>query len=150
MKKLATLLLVLLWPALVLGEMTTIPVWTQTQCGKDTMACYTFEQAKGLLQLDLDLQLKFKECEVCQLNLTDTKKALDDSLKAQGLLKENVTRLELRNTEKQATLDDVLVKYKRAEESSIWSGGVLPYVIGTIILVGAGGFVGGMIFGHSL
>lgn len=142
MRCIAVVMIVLLIAPPASAELKLFPMWEQKQCPTDTFACYTFDQAKDILKLDLDLQLKLKELEVCTQDKLDLTKAIEDLKKANALFQENANLFDKRLAEKQATVEMLakdVAKYARRDVF----GAALPWVIVVIVVAAAAGFVGG-------
>ena len=58
------LLVILVWAAPAKADMKLFPKWERMYCGSDRteqFACYTFSDARNIVKIDLDLQLKLKK-----------------------------------------------------------------------------------------
>lgn len=142
-RKLATVsfLLTFLWTIFAPAELKLFPLWELKTCGSDRFACYTFEQTKDILKIDLDLQLKLNDFEGLKTKYTNLEEAYQKLDQANTLLKGNAERLELRLQEKHQVLETTTVELKKAEAHSVWN--YLPWIItGVVLLTGAGFGIG--------
>lgn len=143
----SSFLLIFLTAAVAPAELKIFPVWERLQCGSPAQeyACYDFEQAKGILKLDLDLQLKFQEFDALKLKHADLNTAYEKLDKANTLLGQAIERLEQRNQEKQAVLEKTTVELKKAEQRSVWN--YLPWIITGCVVFSAAAFGVGFYIG---
>lgn len=141
--KLATVsfLLTFLWAALVPAELKLFPLWEQKQCNGETFACYTFDQAKEILKVDLDLQFKLVEFSALEVKYTNLELAYSNLDQVVELLNGIVQRFETRMREKQEVLEETTVRLTKAERHHVMV--YLPWIItGVVVLTGAGVGVG--------
>ena len=127
------------------AELKLFPMWERMKCSTGEFACYTFEQSKNILKLDIDLQLKlnrYEACKAAKIDLTGAIEKLQESLILEGGV---TNRLETRLKEKDLLLEDTTDKWLKAEDRTVvkW----LPWIIGGILVVGAGTFVTGWYIG---
>lgn len=139
MKKTA-LLLLLVFPSSVLAdELRYIPKWSM--CGEK--ACYDFDQAKKLLELDADLHLLLQQVKLTTGMSVDLKKAttsLQEALEAQ---KSATLTLQQSNTK----LNEMLVKETtRANKAEAKPGPFPAWAIGAGVGI-AVGVVAGVLLG---
>ena len=141
MKKFVTILLLCCFPTASLAELKIFPMWEQKQCTAtaETFACYTFAQAKEILKLDLELQLKLEKCSTCELANSGLHSSIDKLNQAAALLEESNQTLCARLQEREATFSEL-------EDRDIL-GGAFPWVLSLVVLVAAGAFVGGWYVG---
>lgn len=128
------------------AELKLFPMWELRTCGSDRLACYDFDTAKKILTLDINLQSKLGELDVClkdKIDLQLAVKKLDD---ANTLLHGNVTGLEMRLKEKDGVLTDNTNRMIKYQARDVF-GGALPWVITVVVVVAAGAFVGGYYVG---
>jgi hypothetical protein len=142
-KRLIAVLLLCSFPAAVSADgLKLFPLWEQKKCPTETFACYTFDQAKDILRIDLELQLKLEQCAVCQVDklaLTEANQKLGE---AATLLEENNKILDTRLTEKQKSVEDLALTVAKMEDRDVF-GKALPWVIVVVLTAAAAGFVGG-------
>lgn len=141
--KLATVsfLLTFLWAAVAPAELKLFPLWEQKQCDDETYACYTFDQTKKILKIDLDLQFKLKEFDALKTKYTNLELAYDNLSQANELYEGVIQRLETRVQEKQEILEETTVKLAKAEKHHVLN--YLPWIItGVVVLTGTGVGVG--------
>jgi len=128
-------------------DLQIIPPWELKQCPVEKFACYTFEQAKQLVQLDLDLQLKLKECDTCKKVLEETKAIVKDQEEVIGKLKENIDTLTVMYERRVKLSEEQAVQIQKLEKYNVF-GRALPAVLAVIVAGTAGGFVLGYYLGH--
>jgi len=147
-KRFIAVLLLCCFPAAVSADgLKLFPMWEQKKCPTETFACYTFDQAKDILKIDLELQLKLEQCAACQVDklaLTEANQKLEEAAK---LLEENNKILDTRLTEKQKSVEDLALTVAKMENRDVF-GKALPWVIVVIVVVAAGTFVGGYYLGN--
>jgi hypothetical protein len=141
----SSFLVVFLYSALSPAELKLFPMWEQKQCPTDTFACYTFEQSKDIIKIDLDLQLKLKELDFCNQTKVDLDAAIRKMQAASAKDAEIIADLNVRLEEKQSVLSETTVKLVKAESRSIWN--YLPWIIGGTLVLIAGAFAGGWYVG---
>jgi len=138
-----TIIASLLYSTSAAAELKLFPMWERMECAeREQFACYTFEQAKAILKLDLDLQEKLSVIPKLEQNILDLKLVLEK--RDAALAEEKKAKLiwKTRFEEKDATLADTSLLYQKAKQRDVF-GGALPWVIVSVILVGAAAFVGG-------
>lgn len=115
-------------------DMMVIPKWTKMECGGVVHACYTFDEAKEMAVLDVDLNLDIQKLEVCQ-SIRDTVIKSNKMLKAAlDLSGENEKALTLRLADKHR----VLVKTTRdlaAKQEPIFGSGFPYFLVGAAAAV---------------
>lgn len=122
--------------------MEYIPQWQRMSCGGEEFACYTFEQARLILIIDLEFQEKMTELESSLADIVDLKLINSKLEKSLGLLEENQKRLKIRIDEKNILLEKNLLLTKRLVQRDIF-GDAFPWVILSLVVVLVGGFVAG-------
>lgn len=129
------------------AELKLFPMWERMQCGDTEFACYTFEQAKTILKLDLDLQEKLSTIPKLEQNIADLKLSLEK--RDEALEEERAAKLvwKTRFEEKNKTLTTTSRLYQKAKQRDVL-GGALPWVIAAVLVVGAATFVGGF-YAHA-
>jgi len=141
----SSLLLVLLWPAGASAEMKLFPMWELRTCDADRLACYTFEQTKQIVTIDLNLQYKLNSFSVVEQEVVNLKAALEKHKQAAAVDKQVVDRLNLRLTEKDANLSKTTNDLVKAQSRSLWNN--LPWVITGTALTAVAAFVSGWYVG---
>lgn len=141
----SSLLLVLFWSAPAAAELKLFPMWNLRTCDADRLACYTFEQTKQILTIDLNLQLKLKSMEVIERESIDLKAALEKHKQAAAADKQIIDRLNLRLTEKDVKLSQTTNDLVRAQSHGIFQN--LPWIITGTALASVAAFVGGWYVG---
>lgn len=142
MRHIAIVLVALLVALPVSAELKLFPMWEQKTCPVETFACYTFDQAKDILKLDLDLQLKLEELKVCAQDRLDLTKAVENLQKANALFQENANLFDKRLAEKQETVEMLAKDVSKYQRRDVF-GAALPWVIVVVVVAAAAGFVGG-------
>jgi hypothetical protein len=137
-----TLVASFLYSTSAVAELKFFPMWERMQCGETEFACYTFEQSQTILKLDLDLQEKLSIIPKLEQNIIDLKLSLEKRDKA--FEEEQAAKVvwKTRFEEKDKTLTDTSLLYQKAKQRDVF-GGALPWVIATILVIGAAAFVGG-------
>lgn len=128
--------------------MKFFPIWERKQCGTEEFACYTKDQAKAILQVDLDMQLCTKELDLTRKNVGDLKAAVTNLEQANTKLVEVNAILDQRLTEKHKVLEETSLAYQRAERRDILGGG-LPWLLSISVVCLLGGFVGGYLLRNA-
>ena len=138
-----SLLVCFLTSSLATAGMQYIPQWQRMTCGADeTYACYTFEQSQLILIVDLEFQETAAELKKSLADGVDLKlinRKLEMSL---SLLMENQERLNTRIDEKNILLEDSLQLTRKLVQRDIF-GDAFPWVILSLVVALAGGFVAG-------
>ena len=144
-----TLVVSFFYSTSAVGEMRLFPMWERMQCPTEEFACYTFEQSKTILKLDLDLQEKLSILPKLEQNILDLKLSLKKSDEA--LVEANKAKavLDTRFKEKDEAFTKVSLQYRKSLQRDVF-GGALPWVITAVILFAAAGFVGGVYAGKKL
>lgn len=140
MQKVAFILLLLI-PVTAKAELKLFPMWESQLCAGGRYACYDFEAAKSIIKIDLDLQFKLKELDLCTKDLKDHQ---DIILKLQGMMakdQESISALQTRLTEKDAVLVKTTEELKKMESTSIWN--YIPWIIAGAAVLAGGAFVAG-------
>jgi len=125
--------------------MRFFPVWELRQCPEETYACYTFDQAKDLIRLDLEFQMKEAECDACMDNssiFTETAEKLNMAYSKQ---KESIDMLTENMAAKEKQCDDMRLELKKAEQRTV--GHYLPWIVSGVLLASTFAFVGGWVAG---
>jgi len=122
--------------------MKYIPQWQRMTCDGEEFACYTFEQAKLILIIDLEFQEKTAELEKSLADIVDLKLINNKLETSLDLLTENQKRLDARINDKNVLLEKNLKLTRRLVQRDIF-GDAFPWVILTLVVVAAGGFVAG-------
>ena len=141
----SSFLVVFLYSALVPAELKLFPMWERMRCPDKEYACYTFEQTKSILKLDLNLQLKLEELDKCLETKLDLELSIQKLQAASDKDAETIAILNTRLAEKQDVLTETTEKLVKAESRSIWN--YLPWVIGGALLATAVAFGGGWYVG---
>lgn len=137
----ASFIFTFLWAAVAPAELKLFPLWEQKKCEGETFACYTFEQSKEILKIDLDLQFKLKAFDALKDKYNNLEHAYTNLRQANGLYEGIIQRLETRVQEKQEVLEDTTVKLAKAEKHHVLN--YLPWIItGIVVLTGTGVGVG--------
>ena len=131
---------------LFLVDLQIIPQWELRQCPIEKYACYSFEQAKQLVQLDLELQLKLKECEVCETILKETQAIVKNQEEIINKLNENIEILTIMYERRVKLSETQALQIQKLEKYNVF-GKAFPAVISIIIAGVAGGFVAGYFLG---
>jgi len=113
-------------------------MWERLACPDIEYACYSFDQAKQILELDLDMQLKLETLKLTEAKVLDLQLSIEDLKKASLLDKEVIACLKALNKEKTKELGDMTRNYIRAHERDVF-GGALPWVITAVLLALGGG-----------
>jgi hypothetical protein len=147
--KTTALLMLLIATAAQAQGMKLFPLWDERQCPKDTYACYTFDQAKTIVKLDLELQFKLKELEACTTDRVDLNLAIEKLRLASLEDKKSIDLLTTRLDEKQKALVTAARIAAKAEGQSIFH--YLPWIVVGVVVVAGGTFVLGWAVGaHAL
>lgn len=141
--KAAVTLLVFFWATLAQAEMKIFPLWEEKTCDGQTWGCYSFDQMKDILKLDLNLQLKLKSCELWEQKYNSLDEAYLKLRKAFDLSQDVRLRLETRLDEKSAVILDLSKQVHKYADRDIW-GSALPWVVVVVVLAFAGGVVAGV------
>ena len=123
--------------------MQLFPMWERMRCPTEEFACYTFEQSKIILKLDLDLQEKMSILPKLEQSIRDLELSLkrgDEALVAEKKAKEI---LAIRFEEKTKAFETTSLLYQTAKQRDVF-GGALPWVITAVLLCAAAGFVAGL------
>lgn len=141
----SSLILAFFWAPIAHTELKVFPMWERMSCPTEEFACYTFDQAKNILTLDLNMQLKLKELDLTKAQVQDLQLAINDLKKASALDKKIITRLDKRAGEKTKKLVEMTNRYIVANKRDVF-GGALPWVaMGAILFFG-----GGALFAHLM
>lgn len=136
------LLLLLLSPPSK-SEMEIFPKWKNQICNGEEMACYTFEEAKKILKIDLDTQLQRDELIRIRAVMENLKKANEKLDDAYVLLAKDLRLTRERLSQKAAVLEDTTEKLSSCLEDDannwIW------WIVGSAAVTAS--FVGGVYFG---
>lgn len=144
MKLKATItLLVFFWTTLAQAEMRVFPLWKEKTCDGQTWGCYSFDQMKDILKLDLSLQLKLKSCELWEQKYGSLDEAYLKLRKAFDLSQGIRLRLEKRLDEKTIIIQNLAKQVHKYADRDIW-GSALPWVVVAVVLAFAGGVVAGV------
>jgi hypothetical protein len=125
--------------------MRFFPVWELLQCPEETYACYTFDQAKNIIRLDLEFQMKEAECSACMDNssiFTETAEKLNMAYSRQ---KDSIDMLTENLAAKEKQFDDIRMALKEAEQHTV--GHYLPWIITGVLLAATFSFLGGWVAG---
>jgi hypothetical protein len=148
MKAIALLMLLIATTAQAQG-MKLFPLWDARQCPQATYACYTFDQTKTIVKLDLELQFKLKELEACTTDRVDLNLAIEKLRLASAADKKSIDLLTTRLDDKQKALETTARIAAKAEGQSIFH--YLPWVLVGVVAVAGGTFVLGWAVGaHAL
>jgi len=141
----ALILFFLLQTTPTVAEMKVFPLWERKQCNSIEMACYTFEQTKKIMNIDLDMQLSLNKLNICNKNLIK----LEDAVKKLGVaLVESDAALNIaheRIKEKDAAIEEL--RNHGTNEPSLWDH--LPWISGAVGLLVAGAFISGWYIGKD-
>ena len=140
--KAAVTLLVFFWTTFAQAEMKIFPLWEEKQCDGQTWGCYSFDQMKDILKLDLNLQLKLKSCELWEQKYGSLDEAYLKLRRAFDLTQDVRIRLETRLDEKNVVIQDLSKQVHKYADRDIW-GSALPWVVVVVVLAFAGGVVAG-------
>lgn len=128
-----------LYATLASAELKYFPMWERMPCTEGEFACYTFDQAKQILSVDLDMQLKIRTLASTEQKVVDLQFSIVELKKAAVLDKQIVLRLEKRSKEKTKELVTMTNKYITASKRDVFGETVLPWVaMGAILLFGSG------------
>jgi len=147
-KKLFALVLAsaLLHSSSAAAKMELFPIWEEKECNGVTMGCYSFDKAKEIVKIDLQLQLRLKRCEAWEEEYPKLQLAFDNLHKAYDLSLQVRDRLEKRNLEKTKTIEDLAAKTYKMSNRDVF-GGALPWVVVLMLLTFTGGVVAGVKLG---
>lgn len=126
--------------------MKLFPIWERMNCGGQQFACYDFETAKQIFNIDLELQYEMERLEKLERNLYDLDNAyatLEESNEILTLINEN---LEIRLEEKHAILEENTLALMKSENKSVWNN--VHWIATAVVLVSAGAFIGGYYVGN--
>ena len=141
----SSLIVAFLYAPLAQAELKHFPMWERMSCPVEQFACYTFDQAKQVLALDLDMQLNIEKLALTEQKVVDLQLAIVGLKKATILDKQVITRLDKRAKEKTKKLVYMTDRYITANKRDVF-GGALPWVAVTVILA----FGGGALFAHLM
>ncbi len=141
----SSLIVAFFWAPFAQAELKHFPMWERMACPVEQFACYTFDQAKQILTLDLDMQLKIETLAITEQKVVDLQLAIVNLKKAAVLDKTVIERLDKRASEKTKKLVDMTNRYIKANKYDVF-GGALPWVAMTVILA----FGGGALFAHLM
>lgn len=125
--------------------MRFFPVWELRQCPDETYACYSFDQAKNIIRLDLEFQMKEAECDACMDNssiFTETAEKLNMAYAKQ---QESIDMLTENLAAKEKQFDDIRLALKEARQHTV--GYYLPWIVTGVLLASTCAFVGGWVAG---
>jgi hypothetical protein len=139
-----------LYSTLATAELKLFPMWERMECAEEEQfACYTFDQAKIILKLDIDLQEKLSVLPKLEQNIVDLKLSLEKSDEALLAEKKAKDILAIRFKQKNAAFGTMTLLYQKANQRDAL-GGALPWIVTAVILCAAAGFVGGVYVGKKL
>jgi len=140
--------LVLLIPRCAVADMNVLPQWEMRLCGPHQVeaACYDFEGAKQLLQLDIDLEEQFKKFEMCEKNQFALQLANDDYKLATATAVTTIKSLEQRLIEEAAQLNKT-AKDLNELRSQTSLRQAMPAVLIITVSIAAAGLLTGYIWG---
>lgn len=132
------------------AELKLFPMWERMECAEEEQfACYTFDQAKTILKLDIDLQEQLSILPKLEQNILDLKLSLEKSDEALLAEKRAKEILATRFKQKSAAFETMSLMYQKANQRDAL-GGALPWIVTAVILFAAAGFVGGVYAGKKL
>lgn len=127
--------------------MQIIPPWELRLCPTEKYACYSFDKAKELIKLDLELQLKLKECEVCKTVLESANGTIQHQEEVIKKLEDNVETLTKMYNRRKEISEKQATEIAKLERYNIF-GNALPLFLGAVIGGITLGFVGGYLLGR--
>lgn len=130
-------------------QLQQIPeMWKKLTCGDETMGCYRLEQLKVLKQYDIDISLRFQECDICRQTLLDDQR-----------IQENLNKLLKLGDEREKNWKSLAETKSKDVTQMAWDlttcqnklsiGQVLPWLIVGTVLLAAGTFGIGYAVGHN-
>lgn len=139
--------LALLLPRELFAGMVYVPMWQRMPCGSGECACYTFEQTKKLVQVDLDLQLAGEKLSVCVKSNEDLSNAYLLAEQANDKMKALLDDAERRLVEKVQAIVQLSEENQKLQARHI--GNYVLWIAAGAALCLGGGFVVGWIIGSS-
>lgn len=125
---------------LLLVDMQLLPPWELRRCPTEQYACYNFENAKKLMQLDAELRLRLLDCEVCEQTLKEQTAIGRAQEEIISKLQENLSTVtELFNARKELS-EKLMLRVQRLERYNVF-GKALPWVLSIFVISFASGFV---------
>lgn len=135
-------------PGVAGDGMKIFPMWERAQCGEAELACYTFDQAKQIVTIDFDMQIKLAELSTCQKNYAALEEMQLRYVKVANIYTGIVDRTEERLRTHDEAMGALRVQLDSASSRDAF-GGALPWIIVIVLAAAAAAFAGGFCAGSD-
>jgi hypothetical protein len=136
------LAIIFFWAALCQAELKFFPAWEEKQCGAETLGCYTQNQIKNILKVDLDLQLKIRDLDLATKTVAELELMIDVQARAADALHASVVLLDMRLLNKQKKMEHLALRVIESNSRDVF-GGAMPWVVVALFFAAIAGFAGG-------
>ena len=136
--------LLVTFPAMCAADdLKYVPTWKTVTVDSVEYGCFTLEQMKAVVTLDLDMQHAAEEINAQVNAILSLQQILGDTEQKLRLEQQNVQELDKRLKEKSRVADDLAIALDNARDRDVL-GGALPWVVIGVLAAFAGGLVVGV------
>jgi hypothetical protein len=140
-RAIAFAILLVFLPQAIGAQELKLPTWEVKKIDGQEFACYDLEDAKTLVQIDLELKFRGERLAVCRINYEETDKALDELLTAAVAESKSLEALKVLLGKKNTEIVKLEQDKASLEKKTIRNN--LPWIISSALMIAVVAFASG-------